>query len=173
MDQYLGQLLLVGFYFAPQGWAFCNGDLLPISQNPALFNLLGTTYGGDGVNTFGLPDLRGRTAIGTGQLSGGGNYSLGQLGGAENVTIGLAQYPSHTHPIGCSPTATGGGNQVGGAALGSGQQIYVDSSVALAAALNPLACTFSPGGSNQHDNLQPYQTLNWIIALEGVYPSQN
>lgn len=173
MTPYLGQLLLVGFQFAPQGWAFCQGQLMSIAQNPALFTLLSTTYGGDGVNTFGLPDLRGRTAIGTGQLSGGGNYSLGQSGGVENVAILLPQYPSHNHAIGCSPTATNGGNQVAGAVLGSGQQIYVDSSVALTAALNPQACSFSPGGPVQHSNLQPFQTLNWIIALEGVFPSQN
>jgi microcystin-dependent protein len=148
MEQYLGQLLLVGFQFAPQGWAFCNGQILQISQNNTLYSLLGTTYGGDGVTTFGLPNLQGLTPIGTGQLSGGGNYALGQVGGAEQVTIGLVQYPSHSHGIQCSQTATGGGNQVGGAALGSGQQIYVDSSVALAAALNPLACTFSPGGAD-------------------------
>src|SRR5580658_7527465 len=107
-EQYLGEIRMFGFTFAPSGWAFCNGQLLSISQNTALFSLLGTTYGGDGVSTFALPNLQSRVAIHFGQGSGLSPYVQGQTGGAENVTLTQNQMPQHTHPVACN---TGGGNQ--------------------------------------------------------------
>jgi microcystin-dependent protein len=170
MEVFVGQLLLVGFSFAPVGWAFCNGSLLPISGYEALYSLLGTTYGGDGVSTFGLPDLRGRIPIGVGALPGGGNYTLGQMGGAENVLIDVNTYPTHSHSVGASGVA-GNGNSPKNSTPASGQTIYV-SSPTLTAPLNSQACQASAGGTQPHTNLQPYLTLNWIISLGGVYPSQ-
>jgi microcystin-dependent protein len=170
MQVYVGQVLLVGFNFAPLGWAPCDGRLLSISEYQILYSLLGTTYGGNGQTTFGLPDLRGRTAIGLGPSKSGSNYVLGQNGGAENVTVTSNTYPLHSHSIGASK-GTGNLNAAAGAALASGQTIYV-SNPTLTAPLNSLACTASPGGSLPHNNLQPYLTLNWIIALDGIYPSQ-
>jgi len=170
MEVFIGQVLLVGFNFVPAGWALCDGSLLPISQNDALFNLLGTTYGGDGVTNFGLPDLRGRTSIGYGTSTLGTSYVLGQSGGAENVTITPTTYPTHSHTIGASKSP-GNNNSPSGATLSSGQTVYVNNPT-LTAPLNSLACTPSTGSSLPHDNLQPYVTLNWIIALAGIYPSQ-
>ena len=170
MEVYVGQLLLVGFNFAPEGWAFCNGSLLPINQYDVLYSLLGTTYGGEGQTTFGLPDLRGRTPIGVGALPGGGNYVLGQSGGTENVLITANTYPSHSHSVAVSGAA-GNLNTPTNATPAAGQTIYV-SNPTLTAPFNSSACLPSPGGAQPHTNLQPYLTLNWIIALNGVYPSQ-
>jgi len=164
---YLGQLLLVPYNFAPLGWAFCQGQVLPISQYDALFNLIGTTYGGDGQSTFALPDLRGRTPIGTGQGSGLSSYVLGQLGGVEEVTVTSPQLPLHSHPVLGSSTAANSVNP-GVSVPGSGQTIYRQN--ATTAQMLPGMCS-SVGGSQPHNNLQPYNTLNWIIALEGIFPS--
>ena len=169
---YVGQVLCVGFNFAPVGWALCDGSLLSISQNSVLFNLIGTTYGGDGVNTFALPDLRGRTPVGTGQLSGGGNYVIGQTGGAEIVTVTLSQYPNHRHPLEAT-TATGNANTPAGGFLAGSQNIYTTNAPQAADALNSSAVSMSAGGNQPHENRQPYLTCNWIISLFGVYPSQN
>lgn len=171
MTPYIGQVICVGFNFAPQGWALCDGSLIPISENPTLFNLIGTTYGGDGVNTFALPDLRGRTPISTGQLTGGSNYVIGQRGGVENVTIALTQYPNHSHPL-VATTANGNANAPAGAFLAGGQQIYTTNTPQAGDALNSAAVSMGPGGGQPHTNLQPFLTCNWIIALYGVYPSQ-
>jgi microcystin-dependent protein len=171
MQVFVGQLLLVGFNFAPVGWAFCNGALVPISQYEALFNLIGTTYGGDGQNTFGLPDLRGRTPIATGQLQGGGNYVLGQPGGAENVTIASSNYPTHNHLVnGVSSGATS--SSPGGMTLAGSRSIYVNNTAA-SVALNPamVGPSIPTAGGGPHANLQPYQTLNWIISLYGIFPT--
>jgi microcystin-dependent protein len=169
MQVFIGQLLLVGFNYAPVGWALCNGSLLSISGNEALHSLIGTTYGGDGVNTFGLPDLRGQAPIGIGQSTAGSNYTLGQVGGVENVPIFQNTYPTHTHLVyGTSsvanttnPTAT---------ILAGGRSIYAANTTPNVD-LNAAMVGASPGSSGAHANLQPYQTLNWIIALTGTYPS--
>ena len=170
MEVFVGQLLLVGFSFPPVGWAFCDGSLLPISGYEALYALIGTTYGGDGQTTFALPDLRGRTPIGVGALPGGGNYPLGQIGGAESVTIDVNSYPTHTHSV-AAAGAAGTLNTPANNTPASGQTVYA-SNPALTAAFNPSACQASPGGTTPHTNLQPYLTLNWIISLNGIYPSQ-
>ena len=169
MQTYVGQLLLVGFNFAPAGWAFCNGQLLPISQYDMLYNLIGTTYGGDGQQTFGVPDLRGHTPIGIGQLAGGSNYQLGQGGGVENVAIFDATYPTHTHNVDGISAAANTANP-SSTTLAGGRSIYV-SGTAANVALNPAMVAMSSGISAAHPNLQPFQVLNWIIALYGIYPS--
>lgn len=167
---YVGEILLVGFNFAPKGWAFCNGQILPIAQNTALFSLLGTTYGGNGVQTFALPDLRSRTPIGSGQGPGLSPYALGQTGGEETVTLTAEQMPAHTHNVFGSSTiankATPGGNLWATQSL---LQIYSATSDS-----GMADGSVTPAGSGQpHDNRSPYLTLNYIIALGGIFPSRN
>jgi microcystin-dependent protein len=165
MDAYIGQLMFAGFNFAPQGWAFCDGSLMQISQNDALFALIGTTFGGDGVNTFALPDLRGRVPVHQAT-----NYVLGSTGGAENVTINNNQYPQHTHPL-VVTAANGNANSAGNNALAAGQPLY--GTAAPATAMNSNAVSTAPGGNSSHSNLQPSLVANWVIALEGIFPTQN
>ncbi len=177
MDPFLGSLLLVPYNFAPQGWAFCNGQLLPIQQYSALFSLIGTTYGGDGVSNFALPDLRGRVPISAGQGPGMQNYVLGQNGGAENATLGVTQLPAHNHAVNVATAAATGkdpANQflatVPGAAGPTAVNIY--GSGPANSTLNAGAVS-STGSSQPVDIRSPYLTLNWIIALVGVFPSRN
>ncbi len=177
MEPFLGSLLLVPYNFAPQGWALCNGQLLPISQNTALFSLLGTTYGGDGVSTFALPDLRGRVPISSGQGPGLQPYSLGQSGGVESATLNVNQLPAHNHSVntvsGAATDKDPANNYLAtstGAAVGSAPNIY--SSSQPNSRLNPNAV--GTAGANQPIDLRsPYLTLNWIIALNGIYPSRS
>ena len=171
MTPYLGQIALVGFNFAPVGWALCNGQILQISQNAALFTLIGTTYGGDGQTTFALPDLRSRIPLHQGQGSGTSNYVLGQTGGFETVTLSGDQIPSHTHQAQCY---TSGGNSTSppnGIWAQSSTQVYKGGQVG-AATMAPGAIGLA-GGSQPHPNIMAYQALNYIIALEGIFPSQN
>jgi microcystin-dependent protein len=169
MEAYIGQVLLVGFNFVPVGWARCDGSLLPISEYDVLFNLIGTTYGGDGVQTFALPDLRGRTPISSGQGPGLSPYSIGQHGGTEQVTLTVPNYPAHNHLL--LGTSNDGGSQTPAQSfLASGKNIYnVESPIE---GMNPAMCGPSPGNSQPHDNLQPYLVCNWIISLFGIFPSQ-
>lgn len=169
---FLGQLLTVPYNFSPRGWAFCNGQILPIAQNTALFSLLGTTYGGNGQTTFALPDLRGRSAIHSGQGPGLGSYTLGQQGGTETVTQTIQQMPIHNHaPLtfqaasGTKLNAVPAANNLGGASIYT--NAVVDSS------LNPTGSTANTGGSQPMPILGPYLALQWIIALEGIFPSRN
>jgi len=166
---YIGQLLLVGFNFPPLDWATCDGALQSIAQNSTLFQLIGTTYGGDGQSTYALPDLRGRIPIHQGS-NGVSTYVIGEMGGVENVTVTLNQFPTHTHLLqGSSADASSSlpGNNV----LGGGVSAY--SSLAPNVAMNNATIGSSGGGSQPHSNLQPYVVLNWVIALYGVFPSQN
>ena len=168
---FLGTIRLVGFNFAPVDWALCQGQLLPISQNSALFSLLGTYFGGDGQQNFALPDLRGRVAISQGQGPGLSNYTQGQTGGVETVTLNSAQAPAHTHTLMAATNATGN-NPGPGLALGTpaaAVRMYGASSP------TPLApASIGPFGSGlAHENRQPYLGLNYIIALAGIFPSQN
>jgi microcystin-dependent protein len=161
---------MVGFSFAPVGYAKCDGQLQSIAQNNALFALIGTTYGGDGQNTFGLPDLRGRIPYHQGTLAGGGSYVIGQLAGTENVTVTTLQMPTHTHNA--TGNSTDGGqaspaNNFWGAASSN---IY--STTAPAAPMNAAAVGLS-GGNQPHDNMLPFLCVNFIIALEGVFPARN
>jgi microcystin-dependent protein len=162
---------MFGGSFAPAGWALCNGALMPISENETLFNLIGTTYGGDGQSTFALPDLQGRIPVHAGTLSGGSTYVQGQIGGAESVTLSTQQIPSHTHvPI----ADTHGGN------TGDPFNATWAESALLLYQQNPSAVVpmktgalSDAGGSQPHDNMPPYLGINFIISLYGIYPSQN
>jgi len=155
----------MSFGFAPKGWALCNGQLLPINQNQALFSLLGTTYGGDGRTNFALPDLRTRTPI-----HFGSGYSLGQKGGEASHTLNQTEMPSHTHTLeGTNTSATldvPGGNVIGQPSInGFGP-------AANPGAMNPGTIA-NTGGSQAHENMQPYTTLSFCIALQGIFPSPN
>jgi len=170
-NPYLGEIRMFGGNFAPQGWAFCNGQLLPINQNAALFDLLGTTYGGDGQTTFALPNLQSRVPINQGTGPALPPYVMGQVGGEENHTLTLAELPAHSHEFVSSGPAVL--DSPSGAALGS-----PTSGVALYAMGGPTG-TMNPagnatiGGGQAHPNLMPYLCVTFIIALFGIFPSQN
>ena len=170
---YIGNVIMFGGNFPPNGWAFCQGQLLSIANYDTLFNLIGTTYGGDGVQTFGLPDLRGRVPIHMGQGGGLSPYVIGQMAGVENVTVTSQQMPAHSHSLAVSSNVAT--NAVPASGLIPGQQtggnLYAPAS---AADTNLSASTVGIGGGSQpHDNLQPYLSVNFCIALFGVFPSQN
>ena len=168
MDPFIGEIRAFGFNFAPVGWATCAGQTLPINQNQALFSLLGTTYGGDGRVTFALPDLQGRVPIGAGQGSGLAPYVQGEEGGVESVTLTTAETPSHTHQAMASNTVTTknpADGLPGPTASGSSYGTTADS------AMN-AAMIGTTGGSQPHENRQPYLVLNWCIATQGIFPSR-
>jgi|SRR5271167_1144446 len=175
-EPFLGEIRIFGGNFAPNGWALCDGSLLPISQNTALFSILGTTYGGDGVRTFALPDLRGRVGVSFGQGPGLSSYQQGQVGGAESDTLTTAQMPSHSHSVGASETPST--NDPKGAVpaksvgpqIGSGAHVYgaaPDGTAMNSAMVGPT------GGGQPVSILQPYLVINYIIALQGIFPSRN
>ncbi|MGA8223300.1 MAG: tail fiber protein [Candidatus Acidiferrales bacterium] len=171
-DAFLGQILMVSFQFAPKGWALCNGQILPITQNTALFSLLGTTFGGDGVRTFALPDLRGRVPIHQGTDSATGTpFTLGQTGGEEQVTLLVSQIPAHTHSL-SAESAVGTSNNPSGNIWGAQSRLNVYSSSSADIAMSFSSVSFA-GGSQPHDNHSPYLTINYIIALVGVFPSRD
>ena len=167
---FVGMLLLVPYNFAPQGWAFCAGQLLAIAENDTLFNLIGTTYGGDGQSTFGLPDLLGRTPIHAGS-NGAGNYIIGQKGGVESVILTPNQIPMHSHTVVASSnnqnSINPSGNVFAATDSGNAYDPATGNKSLAAAALS------SDGGSQPHENMSPYLVLNFIIALQGIFPSQN
>jgi microcystin-dependent protein len=169
---YLGYIALVGFNFAPVGWAFCDGQLLSIAENQALFQLLGTTFGGDGVSTFALPDLRGRVPIHAGQSPGTSGYSLGQAAGSESITLTSQQIPNHPHVAQCVNNSAGNSTSAlntGVWARTGGEKLYTTNAPGQQM-LNP---TFLPaGGSQPHENRQPILALNYIIALVGIFPTK-
>ena len=167
----LGQIIMFAGNYAPAGWAICDGTLLSISQNTALFSILGTTYGGDGKSTFGLPDMRGRVPIGTGQGSGLSNRLLGEMSGEENHTLAVGELPSHNHTAvvdnsgGTSDTPV---NNVP-AVNSEGIQHY---GTAMNGAMNPGAIG-NTGGSQGHNNMQPYLGITYLIALVGIFPARS
>ena len=175
-EPFLGEIRIFGGNFAPVGWALCNGALLQISQNTALFSILGTTYGGDGVRTFALPDLRGRVVVGFGQGPGLSAYAQGQIGGAESQTLTTAQMPLHSHSVGASETAStsdpkgGVPAKVVGAQVGSAPHVY--GAAPDGTAMNS-AMIGSSGSGQPFSILQPYLVINYIIALQGIFPSRN
>ncbi len=174
MEPFLGSLLLVPYNFAPQGWLLCQGQLLPIQQYAALFSLLGTTYGGDGVRTFALPDLRGRVPISSGQGPGLQDYVLGQASGAESATLGVAQLPAHNHnvnTVSATGNSTNPSNHFLAETLSPAANTGPYTSAAPNSTLNPAAIS-QTGGGQPVDIRQPYLTLNWIIAFQGVFPSR-
>lgn len=170
-NRFLGSIALVPYNFAPQGSAFCNGQLLSISQNTALFSLIGTYYGGDGVTTFALPDLRGRMALGQGQGPGLTPRTQGESAGEESVTITLQQLPQHTHQ---ATASTSPGNTVSpsGAYWAPGPRLLLYSAASGLMAMNP-ATVSATGGSQSHDNRKPFLALNYIIWLQGIYPARS
>lgn len=180
-DPTLGEITMFGGNYAPRGWAFCNGQLLPISQYSALFSILGTTYGGDGRTTFALPDLRGRVPVHVGGSSGSGpglsNYQLGQRGGAESVTLTVNEMPSHNHganmklrgSTGTADLSTPENNYPGGVRVYSNDQGGLVDMAADAIG----GTTSNTGGDQPHENRPPYGTVNYIIALQGMYPSRD
>ncbi len=175
---YIGEIRPVGFNFNPQGWAFCDGQLLPIAEFDALFALIGTTYGGDGQTTFALPDLRGRIPIHMGTAPGGGTYQLGQQAGNEAGTITTNQLPAHAHAFSYQPMASGNaGTQTSpenAYYAGSGRSLAFDTvdtvNTTMAA---PTVQTSPAGGSQPISLIQPYQVVNYIISLYGIFPSRN
>jgi microcystin-dependent protein len=167
-EAYVGEVRLVGFNFAPYGWAICNGALQSIADNNTLFNLIGTIYGGDGQQTFGLPDLQGRVPIQQGS-NGFSTYVIGAKGGVEQVTVTLNQFPSHTHPLQASST-NAGTNVPTNNTLGAGVSAYTNTAPSIV--LNNAMIGPSGGGNLPHENRQPYVVLNWVISLLGIYPSQ-
>ncbi|SDJ50080.1 phage tail protein [Chryseobacterium jejuense] len=172
-EPFLGQIAFVAFTFVPHGWAECNGQTLSISQNQALFSLLGTTYGGDGVTTFALPDMRARVLVHNGQAPGGGTtYTMGQIGGAETVTLTVSQMPTHTHTV--SAVTAEGNQNVPTGSLPANTKI-LDKEYSDTAADTTMKSTMlsNAGGSQPHENRPPFLTLKCIIALNGVFPSQN
>lgn len=167
-EPFLGELKLASFNFPPKGWALCNGQLLPINQNQALFSLLGTSYGGDGMRTFSLPDLQGRAP-----LHRGNGVVLGQKAGAETVTLNSSQLPTHTHTLTASAdiaNASVPGGALPAAKPRGGMNRYAP--VGNDTVMGSSSLT-SIGGSQPHQNMQPYTVLMWIIALQGIFPSQN
>jgi microcystin-dependent protein len=166
---FIGEVRLVGFNFAPVEWSVCNGALVPISENSTLFNLIGTIYGGDGQNTFALPNLQSRVAVHQGTGSFGTSYVIGATGGVEEVTVTLNQYPQHSHSAAVSASALTTSSSPVNDIPGPGFEAYGPANPTDAMASGMI----SPyGGSQPHSNLQPLLALNWIIALYGVYPSQ-
>jgi len=167
-DPFVAEIRIYPFNFAPKGWAFCNGQLLPISQNTALFSLLGTTYGGDGKSTFALPNLQGTAPMQQGRGPGLSTHVLGEHGGSETVTLTATQMPVHTHAVMGSSDDDDSTIPVGNS--------YGQLSVAYAPAANltPMAAqSIAPvGGGAPHNNMQPYLTLNFCIALQGVFPQR-
>lgn len=174
-NQFLGEIRMVGFNFPPQGWATCDGQLLSISQNTALFSLLGTQYGGDGQTTFALPDLRGRVPVHQGQGPGLSGYLIGEQGGTENVTLTQSQMPAHTHTIVVNDNTTGiaasGSGNYLNSKTESGESVTSGSPPSAPVTLNSAAVNNS-GGSQPHTNRQPYLCINFIIALTGIFPSR-
>ena len=159
---FLSEIKLVSFGFPPKGWAFCNGQLLPINQNQALFALLGTTYGGNGQTTFALPDLRSRVPI-----HQGNGFVEGETGGAEEITLTTQQIPAHSHPLPVSSQAASSRSAVGGVPAASVSEPAWSS----AGPGESMGSTSAAGGSQPHTNLQPYLGISFIISLYGVFPS--
>ena len=170
-DPWIGEIALVAFNFPPVGWATCDGQLLSIAQNTALFSLLGTTYGGNGQTTFALPDLRGRVPIHMGQGPGLTPYTIGEVAGTETVTLLSSQMPAHSHVV--SASTLNGTSDVPTGAFPAKNAAGVPSYVAAANA-NMAGSMIGPTGGNQpHDNRQPFLTMNYIIALQGIVPSRS
>jgi microcystin-dependent protein len=169
-DPFLGEIRMFGGNFAPLGWALCNGQLLPISQNSALFSLLGTTFGGNGQTTFGLPDLRGRVPVHAGQGPGLSSYNPGENGGVENVTLITTQMPAHNHTLNATNNDADNSHPQNNILAGASASIYTAS--APTGPMSQQAIGLS-GGGQPHQNLQPFLCINFIIALQGIYPSRN
>ena len=170
-DPFIGEIRMFAGNFAPRGWAFCDGQLLAVSQNDALFSLLGTIYGGDGRTTFGLPDLRGRIPVHAGTGPGLSLRRLGEKSGTETVTVTTAQFPAHTHPLqGTGQFADTPNPATHAPAKSTTADVYINEAPSVN--LSSSAVT-STGGSQSHTNLMPFLCISFIIALVGIYPSRS
>jgi microcystin-dependent protein len=167
-EPFIGEIRIVGFNFAPQGWALCNGQLLAISQNTALFSLLGTFYGGDGQSSFALPNLQSRVPVHQGTGTGLSPYVLGQVGGAESITLTAAQMPKHAHALNAVTTAHTSGLPTGHLLSGNGAYGNPPPNTQL-----DKSAVGGQGGSQAHENRPPFLVLNFIIALQGIYPARS
>lgn len=178
-EPFIGEIKMFGGNFAPRGYALCDGQLLPIAQNTALFSLLGTTYGGDGRTTFGLPDLRGRAPMHPGSGPGLSFRRLGDKGGSENVSLTTAQLPSHNHTATGTIKAKNGqpdeSNPGGGvpSTLSGGTEGYAETDNTSMLAGGVDVTVNNNGGNQPHNNMQPFQCVNFIIALQGIFPSRS
>ncbi|MGH6926240.1 MAG: phage tail protein [Propylenella sp.] len=177
-QQFIGEIRCFGFVFAPRGWAKCNGQLVSIAQSQALFSILGTTYGGDGQTTFGLPNLQGQIPMHWGNGPGGFNTSIGEVQGVSNATLTVSQIPQHSHAV-TAAKATAAAQRTAvpsSQAFLSGSQApnvaWENPGTAVTSPFSPKAITMN-GNSQPHDNMQPYLALNFCIALEGIFPSRN
>lgn len=170
IEPYIGQISMAGFNFAPRGWALCNGQLLSIAQNSALFSLLGVQFGGNGQTTFGLPDLRGRVPVHQGQGPGLTPRVMGELAGEENHTLITSEMPQHNHLVNVTSADSTAKNPTGNIPGGTASPIYAVAPNG--GFMNPQTLTLT-GGNQPHNNMQPYQVISFIIALEGIFPSRN
>ena len=168
-DQFVAEIRILPFNFAPIGWALCNGQLMPITQNTALFSLLGTFYGGDGKSTFALPDLQGMASMQQGQGPGLSQYFLGQTSGQENVTLLTSEMPAHNHILKDSPNNAEATSSTNNSLAIASSAIYSAS-----AANDTMAggALFPSGGDSPHSNMMPYLTMNFCIALQGIFPQR-
>ena len=166
-EGFIAEIRLFAGSFAPRGWALCNGQILSIAQNTALFSLLGTTYGGNGTTTFALPDLRGRVPVHPGQGPSTSTYNLGQQGGTESETLTTSQMPAHAHTLNASSNDETT-NRPGGAVPAKGGVYDSPPNVAMHA-----GAVGNAGGNQPHNNIQPYTTLNYMICMVGIFPSRN
>jgi microcystin-dependent protein len=172
-EPFVGEVRMFAGNFAPQGWAFCDGQLLAVSQNDALFSLLGTVYGGDGRTTFGLPDMRGRLALHAGQGPGLSERRLGAKGGSEHETLTVNQIPSHKHNLAANNAAGTSTTPTGSLARDTaGSNLYAQALSTTRSNLSSNALN-NTGGSQSHSNMMPYLCVNYIIALFGIYPSRH
>jgi microcystin-dependent protein len=170
-EPFLGEIRFVGFNFAPKGWSLCDGSVLPINQNQALFSLLGTSFGGDGKSTFALPDMRGRVPVGTGQGPSLSNRTIGDQGGAETVALTLAQMPKHRHAL---RAASGSANSKApsGNVLANSSSAAIYSTQAAGVSLDATSLT-TQGSGQAHENMPPFLGMTCIIALQGIFPSRD
>lgn len=174
-EPFLAEVRIVGFNFAPRGWAFCDGQILPINQNQSLYSLLGTTYGGDGRTSFALPDMRGRAPMHVGRSNGGGDHREGQKSGEETHTLSAAEMPQHDHALQAtnnSANQPGPGGHVPAQVTAGVDFVYSSASDNLNVSLGSQSIA-NVGGGQAHDNMQPYLAINFCIALQGLFPSRN